>query len=619
MSVALLTCVIITKSWGAFVEFRFLGPFEVRSSGSVVQVGGPRVRALLAALVLRGNQPVSVKHLVNAAWDDDSPLTSSATVHSYVCRLRARLASVGLDGEDRILTDATGYRFRLEPGESDVEVFRERIEHGRSALNVGSLTEAAEALSSALSIWRGPALSEIPGSFAELEAVSLNEERLAARQESLEIDLAFDRHTQVIPELRTLFLQHPKKERLAALLMRALYRSGQQAEALQVYRTARQALVDDLAVEPGPELKSLHQKILNHDVELALPAGSLGAGRRSLPPDTPGFVGRADELRRIVDAATSGGVAGSALGITTIDGMAGVGKTRLAVHAAHLLADQFPDGQLFVDLHGHSGGQEPMDPAAALAELLEAVGVPAASIPATLEQRVAVWRTQLVNRKVLLVLDNAVSAAQIEPLLPGGKGCSVLVTSRNRLVGSHTTQTVSLQPLEVREAVDFLSATLAPQRVAAEPDAVAELAEMCGGLPLALHFAAVRLCNRPVWSISDLTALLSRDRLAMADLDIGKNGLAAAFSTSYDRLSAEQRTVFLSVSAFESRPFDVSAAGARSGDRFVAERVLESLADANVVEPLRFGHYRVHSLMRAYVLRCDANRRDALRMAEAGV
>ncbi|NRN71351.1 DNA-binding transcriptional activator of the SARP family [Kibdelosporangium sp. 4NS15] len=573
----------------------------MRSADSVVQVGGPRMRALLAALVLRANQPVPVKHLVNAAWEGDTPLTSAATVHSYVCRLRARLASAGPDGENRILTDATGYRLRVEPGESDVELFRERIDRSHTLLNDSCPADAGTELSAALALWRGPALTDVPGRFAQLEAVSLNEARLAAQQESMEIDLSFGRHTQVIPELQAMFLRYPQRERLAALLMRALYRGGQQAEALQVYRTARQALVEELAIEPGPELKAVHQKILNHDVELAFPAATPGAGRHSLPPDTGTFVGRALEVRRIVTAATARPHDGRALGIAAIDGMAGVGKTRLAVHVSHQLADRFPDGQLFVDLHGHTDGRAQKEPSAALAELLEAVGVPAGSIPVTLEQRIAVWRTQLANRKVLLVLDNAASAAQVTPLLTGGSGCFVLITSRNRLIGSQTTETLSLKRLAGPEAGAFFEAMLADRRAAAESGAVAELTEMCGGLPLALQFAAARLRHRPTWTIADLVAQLHRDRLLMADLDIGKNGLAAAFDTSFACLNTEQQRVFRAVSRYRRNTFTVTAVAAATGlSSLDAERMLESLVDVNMIEPLTFGQYQIHDLLRAY-------------------
>jgi tetratricopeptide (TPR) repeat protein len=504
---------------------------------------------------------------------------------------------------------------RLEQGELDAEVFRERVEAGRNAARAGQASQASDELSSALALWRGPALADISGQPAQAEAASLNEAYLTAQEESLEIALALDRHAQVIPDLRSLSLQHPRRERLAGLLMRALYRCGQQVEALQVYRKIRQALVEELAVEPSPELRHLHQQILNHEVEPTAPATQSIAGPSQIPADVPGLVGRERQVRTVVDFVDSYGLTAGSSVVSAVDGMAGVGKTAFAVHVCYVLADRYPDGQLFIDLRGHTPGQKQLEPAAALADLLQSLGVPGASIPGTLEQRAGMWRTQLAKRRIVVVLDNAVSTSQVEPLLPGSGRSLVLITSRYRLIGLRATQTLSLAPLSPTDAPMLLSRMLVDGRAEAEPGAARELVEMYGRLPAAICLAAERLRHRSSWSIADLNEHVRGDLLLVADVEAGNNALVPAFAESYRRLSGQQQQVFRLLRLHGNRPFSVRPVAAATGLSLSdAESVLESLVDANVLESFEFGRYRLQELLSAYLERCHGVDIDEIRM-----
>ncbi|WP_162959314.1 AfsR/SARP family transcriptional regulator [Micromonospora tulbaghiae] len=584
------------------MQFRILGPVEAGTdSGEPIAVGGPRVKTLLAALVVHANQTLRIDWLSDAIWDGQPPPTAAATLHSYVCRLRSRLAGTGPDGADRIRTDADGYRLRVEPGELDSDVFQDLMDRGRSAAGQGRHVEACEQLKSALKSWRGPALANISAKFAEVFAVSLDESRVAVMAEWLELELGLGRHQEVIPDLRMLTQRYPLRQRLVRLLMLALYRSGQQAEALHVFRAARHALVEELGVEPGPALQALHQQILNNDAVLDHRHSADTAGRHNLPPDVDDFTGRTDEVHRLLEVIAPEDPGRTALLVNAVNGMPGVGKTALAVHVAHLLADHYPDGQLFLDLHGHQPDQRPRDPADALGALLLLLGVSERSIPATLEQRAAMWRTQLMHRRVVVVLDDATSLAQVEPLLPGSRNCLVLVTSRGRLDGLRTRHTMTLEPMSELDAGSLLGRMLGESRTAGEPQNVKILADLCHRLPLALRIVGARLGNRPSWQIGDLIERL-RGPGGLSRLTAGNLSLDATFAESYRRLHSGQRRVITLLGAHAAESFDVGAAAAAAAlDSAEAERVLESLVDANLLEARGFGRYAMHALLRDYL------------------
>lgn len=583
------------------MEFRVLGPVEAGTDdGEPIAVGGPKVKTLLAALVVHANQTLRIDWLADAVWDGHPPPTAAATLHSYVCRLRSRLAETGPDGVDRIHTDADGYRLRVEPGELDSEAYQNQVERGRAAAAQGRADEACELFRSALRRWRGPALANVTAKFAEVFAVSLDESRVAVIAERLELELIAGRHQKIIPELRMLTQRYPLRQRLVRLLMLALYRSGQQAEALHAFRAARHALVEELGLEPGPSLQSLHQQILNNDTVLDQLHAADAAGWHNLPPDADDFTGRTDEVHRLLDVMTPDDPDRTALLVNTINGMPGAGKTALAVHVAHLLADHYPDGQLFLDLRGHQPDQRPRDPLDALGALLLMLGVSERSIPATLEQRAAMWRTQLMHRRVIVVLDDAADLAQVEPLLPGSRTCLVMVTSRSQLDGLRTRHTMTLDGLSELDAEALLSRMLGEARTAAEPQNVTRLAQLCHRLPLALRIVGARLSHRPSWRIEDLL-----DRLragGLTGLTAGTLSLDDAFAESYRRLHSGQRQLITMLGSHPGASFDLGAAAAGAAlDPTEAERVLESLVDANLLEARGFGRYAMHELLRDYV------------------
>jgi DNA-binding SARP family transcriptional activator len=579
--------------------FRILGPFEVESSGRRIHLGGPRAKAVLVSLVLHANQPVTAKLLVDAVWGGDVAPPTSATVHSYVCRLRARLISVGLDGMDRIITEPTGYRLRLEPGESDIEQFRNLVERGREAAMLGLFGDAGKRFSEADALWRGVALSDIPGKSARAESVSLNEARLIAVEERFDVEIAVGQHARVIPDLRSMVFKYPLRERLAGQLMRALYRCGQQGEALQVYRTTRQALVDELAIEPGPELQRMHQMVLSHDTGLAMETA--GSVPRTLPADVREVVGRALEVDRLTETGVPKPGNEQATAVAAINGMAGVGKTTLAVHISHRLAEYYPDGQLFVDMHAYTPGREPTRPEDALHNLLHSIGVPAELVPASLEQRAALWRSKVAGGRTMIVLDDVASAAQIKPLLPGGPGCFVVITSRTRLAGLNADQTVSLPPLAPSDAKDLFAVALADSRAEHDRAAAEEVTGRCAGLPLALVLAAERLKHRPNWSVRDLADQLRREQSQSTGHGMADRDLSSKIGESYDALDSRVRRMFRLLSLQNGRAFGVDVAAAVAGvGQTEAMCALEALVDANMLETTAFGEYRMQWLLHAH-------------------
>lgn len=287
--------------------------------------------------------------------------------------------------------------------------------------------------------------------------------------------------------------------------------------------------------------------------------------------------------------------------ICAVDGMAGVGKTTLAVHAGHRLAERFPDGQVFLDLHGHTPGHRPLDPSAALDALLRAAGVADDRVPAGLHARAALWRTASAGRRVLIVLDNAVDAAQVRPLLPGTPGCRVLITSRRRLSDLDATHTVSLDVLPSDDAVALLAGVLGPERAAAEPGAVAELVELCGRLPLAVRITGGRLRSRPGWAVAHLVRRM-RAGYRLAELTTGDRSVDAALTSSYERLGPSQRRFFRLLGRLPGPDLDAPIASALASiGPGEAERLLEDLVDVHLLQQPLPGRYRFHELVHEYV------------------
>ena len=647
------------------MEFGLLGPLLVQAEERSIPISAGKQRVLLAALLLAVNQVVAVDKLAEALWQGSPPETARVTLQNYIMRLRHTL---GPTGYERIVSRPAGYLIAVRRGELDVAQFAELQAAGIAAARAGAWENASSQLAAALGLWRGQPLADIQSPLLTAEVPRLAEMRLAALEYRIDADLHLGRHRQVTAELAALAAAEPLRERVNELLMLALYRSGQQAAALAAYRQARRRLVDELGVEPGPALHKLNQRILQSDptLRIAAPrdaAGGNGAvrnghgqGPRSgprpaggaraasgpraasgarpaggtrpggarprpamLPATVPGFTGREAELCTLSEAT---GAPGSVL---VISGMAGVGKTALAVHWAHQHAGGFPGGQLYVNLRGF-GPADPLRPAEALRIFLDALAVPAAQIPATLDGRQSVYRSRLAGTKTLIVLDNAGGPDQVRPLLPGAPGCLVIVTSRNQLAGliaADGAQAIVLDVLTSGEAHHVLARRLGPDRVAAEPAAAGELARLCARLPLALAVTGARAAARPDFTLTTLAAELRDTRGRLDALTTGEEDatdVRAVFSWSYHQLSTPAARMFALLGLHPGPDTTAAAAASLAGlDPGHARRLLRELTHAHLLTEHSPGRYTSHDLLRAYAAeQADANQDCEARNAAIG-
>ncbi|WP_232665995.1 AfsR/SARP family transcriptional regulator [Pseudonocardia sp. TRM90224] len=596
------------------MEFRILGPVEVYGKNGQAQLGGGKAGALLAALVLQANRTVSHEHLISAVWGDNPPDTATAALHTYVFRLRRALGAVDAEGAERILTRKNGYLLSAQAGEIDLELFHASVEKGRSAVAAGRLDEAIERFVHATGLWRGPALS------SGTDTAALDEAYLAAVEELIELRLAMGATAELVPELNSLIAAHPLRERLREQLMLVLYRSGRQAEALAVYQRIYRQLIDELGITPGPALQELHQRILAADPALRSPIAAVVSTHvpRQLPSDVTHFTGRAGELA-MLDAlldgtanATSGGSPSSAgcmsdgaPVIASIEGGAGVGKTALALHWAHQVAGDMPDGQLYINLRGHSQS-DPMGPADALGRLLRALGVPQKQVPQETDEQAAMYRSLMAGRRMLVVLDNAAASDQVRPLLPGTSTCAVIVTSRFDLRGLTAldgARRVRLDVLPANEADELLRRTIGEQRARESAADVTALARLCARLPLALRIAAAHLVSNPRHRLADFVDQLVRGDL-LANLrvhDDQQASVRAAFDLSYRALDAAQARLFRGIGLSPTPDVTAETAAALCAVPVAeAAELLERLAAAHLVESRRHGRYGCHDLLRLY-------------------
>ncbi len=552
---------------GIVLEFRLLGSFEVSADARTVVLPGNRPRALLAALVLRPNCLLGVSELAEAIWEVP-PSAPESNIRTYVAGLRRLLRDLGED-VTRLMTGPGGYRLRVEPGESDVDVFRDLADRGEQAWRRADFEATAEHLGAALTLWRGRPLPGMPvgrtldADFAELGDLRL---KIAVRHAKAQLELG--RAAVVVPGLRALVAEHPLREEVWAQLMVALHQSGRRAEALECFTRARAHLIAELGVEPGARLQRTQREILVEETP------SEPRVRHQLPMDIAEFTGREKELRELIEP------------VSVIVGRAGVGKTRLAVHAAHRLVAEgrFDEIQLWTDLRGSDPAQRPADPAEVLANFLPQLGVAAQHIPPGLDPRTALFRDRLSGRRALVLLDNAASEAQIRPLLPGTAGCCVLITSRHELPTMDDVRTITLGVMPIDEAVSLLARVAGGDRVAASPEAAARVASLCERLPIALAHAARRLSARPKWTVSDLADRLSRE--------------SDVFDMSYDALAPEPQRVFRLLGLHPGE--DVTAESATALTGTPAGPVLETLLDEHMLLQVTAGRYRFHDLMRRY-------------------
>ncbi|MGM1059061.1 BTAD domain-containing putative transcriptional regulator [Saccharothrix sp. Mg75] len=564
---------------GPRTRFGVLGPLEVRHADVAVPLPAGRARALLATLLLRANQTVSVDDLVERLWDEDvpNPRRARATLHMVVTRLRQAL------GEANVVRTATnGYVADVPPGALDLDVFRDLAADGR-------FTEALE-------LWRGAPLPDVRSDVLHREEVApLLEERLVVLERRVDADLAAGRTGELVGELRSLTEQHPLRERFWAQLMLALYRSGRQAEALSAYQAVRRALVEELGVDPGAALTELYERILRNEVD-----GGDRAVPRHVPPEVSLFVGRERELAALDEAAARPGV-------VLVHGAGGVGKTALALRWANLRRHLFPDGDLHLDLGGFAADSPPVEPATAAEALLVALGSRPEDVPAGLAARTAALRSALAGRRVLVVLDNAADSDQVIPLLPGTPTATVLVTSRNqlrRLAAHHGVRRVPLHELSVEEATDLLSSVLGDDRVGDDPAAGRQVVERCTGLPLALRVFAERVARFPGTPLGEFAAELSdeRSRLDALNADDGDDtDVRTVLSWSYRALDEDAARLFRLLSAHPGPHLGVKAAAALAAlPGQVVRRRLERLTSDHLIGACAPGRYEFHDLLRAY-------------------
>jgi DNA-binding SARP family transcriptional activator/Tfp pilus assembly protein PilF len=569
-----------------------------------VVIQSAKHRMLLAGLLLRAGAVVTVDELAEAIWGDALPADPRSVVQTYVARLRKLLG-----GGELIQSRPEGYVIAVAPGDVDVGRFELLLGRARDAAGRGDRDAESGMLGQALGLWRGEPLADVPSETLRRDAVArLAEQRLEALHRRVEADLGLGRQAELVAELRILTERHPLREQFWAQLMTALYRCGRQADALEAYQRVSHLLADELGVAAGPELRALHQAILVRDPALAAPPlpGRPGpwARQTQLPLDVADFVGRADVVCQIKQLlAAEPGVP-----IVALSGAPGVGKTALAIHAAHQLAERFPDGQLYVDLHGATAGLQPLQPLEVLGRFLRSLGIEAAAIPADLEEASAAFRSRVAGRRLLVMLDNAADAAQVAPLLPASTGCGVLVTSRRVLSALAGARHLLADVLPAAEAVELLGRLAGRARVLTEPEAAAEVARGCGYLPLALRIAGARLAARPGWPVQALAERLADTQCRLDELQLAEVGVRASFQVSLQQLSdspdgleraAAQTFGLLGVPDSLEVSLHV-AARLLDQPEHAAERALERLVDAQLLESPAPGRYRLHDLLRLY-------------------
>jgi len=591
------------------MHFSLLGPLEVRRGDTPVPIRGALRRTLLAALLLNRDAVISADRLSELLWGGAAQAAAPTPLHNQVMRLRQALG----DDSDLIRAVAPGYLIRIKPDQLDLAEFTDLCSTARQAADSANWQKASELYSGALSLWRGEMLADVPALHAHAAIHQLEEDRVVALRGRIEADLSLGYHDELVGELRTLTSSYPLRESFHAQLMLALQRSGRQAEALDVYRVLRRATVDELGVEPGVAIQELHAKILNADPSVALPPSPRPGPRaapsslptpRQLPADTRLFAGRQAELDELVSLTVDENPGSSTVVISAINGMGGVGKTALAVRAAHRLRERYPDGQLFIDLHGYSQNLEPVAPEDALDFLLRSLGVAPQAIPGTRDERATLYRSKLAETRTLIVLDNAINAAQVAPLLPAAPGCLVLVTSRNRLTSLDDAHLVALDALPRPDAVALLRDVAGTARTAEidqHPDAVADITTFCGRLPLAIRIVAARLRHHSTLTIEALAAELHEESGRLDRLQDDDRDLLSVFDSSLRMLPEEPQRLFRLLGLIPGPDFDAyAAAHLLSADLRTAERRLDTLLDHNLLIQHTAGRYRLHDLLRVH-------------------
>ncbi|MEU8916518.1 BTAD domain-containing putative transcriptional regulator [Streptomyces nigrescens] len=656
------------------MEFSLLGPIAVTTGSMELSLGPAKRRSVLALLLLQPNTTVPLEQLIDSLWEDEPPEHARTVVQGHVSRLRATLAEGGAEAYGiELTTHGSAYLLRLPEELIDAHRFGELVALARPE---AAPADAVPLLREALGLWRGPALTGTVTSppFAAA-AHALEERRLTAVEALGRAHGTLGEHEQAAAILYSAAVNHPLREGLIAGLMRALFRTGRQSDALEWFHRTRRLLNEELGVDPGERLRGAYEEILRAEAaggEPTKPAGgaratgaaaggtagdgragasgesrsATGGGPRPVPGGTgaanarggeaaPGadgtrtgtpdgaragsgsgragaaprllprpparFLGREDQLTALTAVLTDRATGESPLAV--VAGPAGVGKTACAVQWAHLHAGAFPDGQLFADLRGFGEGDEAA-PAEILRDFLLALGTPPERVPGSAQAASALFRSLVAERRLLVVLDNARSSAQVRPLLPGGPRCATVVTSRSRLDGLVATdcaRPVGLQTLGHEEGAALLGAMLGPDRVAEDPAAARELVDLCDGLPLALRAAAAQLTARPRWRLARLAAALRDERRRLALLSAEDTGIAAALRMSVARLSADDAQLLSALATSADGHLNASLAAALAGyDPERTQDGLDRLAEMHLVDEEATDVYTISTLTQLF-------------------
>jgi DNA-binding SARP family transcriptional activator len=594
------------------LSFRLAGPVEMDLNGELLSITSPRQEIVLTMLLLESNQVISVSRLIDALWEDAPPQTAKNQVQIIISALRGLL---GDPGGDVVVTRSPGYLIRIPDDALDLKRFELIVASGTAAAAEQRRPRAIEHLRAALALWRGPAMDGVPSAVVQAAATRLNERRLAVLQDCLELELQDGRHQEIIGELMVLIAEYPLNEMFRAQLMLSLYRSGRQAEALATFRACRGILKENLGLDPGDDLRRLERAILTGDSRLELPGPLATGGLRSQPAQAPvprqlpaaiaDFTGREQELARICGLLSPADPGGGMPYVTvvTLTGRGGAGKTALALRAAHLVCDAFPDGQLFAQLHGDTA----RSPADLLGQFLWSFGIPRDTVPAGLEDRAAMYRSWLAGRQMLIVIDDAASISQVTPLLPGSPSCAVIITTRRQFAGLEGVSQLEVEPLDEQSAIGLLARATSVDRVGADQGAARALVRLCEGMPLALRIVAAKLAARPHWRMDQVVRRLEDEGRRLDELHLDGVSIRATLSISYESLEEDGKRLLRRLGMRGSTDFSSwIAAPLLNCSPDVAEGVLDDLVERRLVEVVVAQdepvHFHLHNLVRIYAM-----------------
>jgi len=577
------------------LDIRVLGPLSVRIDDTLVDLGSTKQRRLLALLLMRANRPVSVNELIDAIWPENPPRTARKNLQVYVCGLRKLFP-------DRIDYDANGYVFTSDSAEVDLHRFDELIATGRRAARNGDATASADLLGSAVRLWRGrPAAGlweagEIPG-----DAARLWDRFVAAYEDWIDATISVGLHIEALENLDSMGESIAFSERLTISRMRALSMCGRTLEALAFYEAKRQYLAREYGIDPSPVLQAMYLSLLSPEsqekpaVAASVPPPAVHAATHQLPRRLPDLVGRKEPLRQLLEGPS--GMDGPG-GIKVLWGQVGAGKTSLAVHAAHLVAARYPDGNLFVRSRTPQGGAK--DGASVVRELLRAVGL-AVAVPDDPEAAVALWRSWTTDRKILLVLDDVPGEDYVDAVLPSSPESLVIITSRSRLSGLEADQWIELDDFSEWEASQLLARLIGEPRVEKDQSAVAKIIACCGGSPLAIRVAGGKLSALPHLSLADFAGRLSAGD-PLSELVSGQASVEARYTQWYQGLPREAQAAARRLAELSPCSFTYAeACQALARDGHAPDRTFELLVELSVLSvsmPPVFAEVSAHSAAR---------------------